>query len=186
MEQIQLKMSTKERIERVIISIIFVLYILLLMKILFLSRVSIYELFDNGRVMHRSLNLVPFYSINGYMSGTIEGFSFGNVVGNFLIFMPLGVYLPLFMKDKRVSTNLFIIFMTTVLVEVLQWTFGIGAADIDDVILNFAGGLIGILGYKLFRVISGGENGVLTATLILSIIFLPVIIYLLFVINMVF
>lgn len=179
-------MTKQERIERVIICIIFVLYILLLFKILFISRVSLNEILDSGRELRRSVNLIPFYSINNYMSVGMQGFSVGNLLGNFVLFMPLGVYLTLLKKDKRVSTNMFYIFIATVLVEVLQWTLGIGAADIDDVILNFAGGFIGILGYKLFALILKGERGAQTAVFVLSVVGLPLILFLLFATTMVF
>ena len=179
-------MTKQERIERVIIYLIFALYLLLLIKILFISRVSLNELFDSSRDVRRSFNLIPFQSINNYLSVGAEGFSIGNIFGNFILFMPLGVYLPLLKKDKRISTNMFYIFIATVLVEVLQWTLGIGAADIDDVILNFAGGFIGILGYKLFHWMFKGESGAQTAVFALSILGLPLILYLLFAINMAF
>ena len=179
-------MTKQERVERVIICIIFALYILLLFKILFISRVSINDIFDSSREVRRTFNLVPFQSINNYLSVGMQGFSVGNVLGNFILFMPLGVYLPLLKKDKRVSTNMFYIFIATVLVEALQWTLGIGAADIDDVILNFSGGFIGILGYKLFHWMFKGEGGAQTAVFVLSIMGLPLILYLLFAINMVF
>ena len=78
-------MNKRERIETVFLYGVFICYILLLIKILFLSRVSLLELFNSQRTINRSINLIPFYSIRSYISGSseiVKRFAFGNVVGN--------------------------------------------------------------------------------------------------------
>lgn len=146
------------------------------------------ELFDNQRTLFRSINLIPFHSINQYLSGssdTIRRFAFGNVIGNIVIFIPLGLYLPLFKKDKRVLVNLLFIFFVSLVVEILQGLLGIGVSDIDDIILNSLGGGIGILGYKFLLLILREKTKLNTVITILSaIIGLPVILYLLFMVKM--
>jgi len=123
-----------------------------------------------------------------YISGGSENlkrFAFGNVVGNVAIFVPFGIYLPLFKNDKRVMTNLLFIFLVSLLVEIIQGLFGIGASDIDDVILNCLGGWIGILGYKFSILLVRNEKKVRsTITILSTIIGLPVILFFLFVIKM--
>jgi glycopeptide antibiotics resistance protein len=122
-----------------------------------------------------------------YISGgsaNIRKFAFSNVVGNIEIFIPLGVYLTLLKKDKRVITNLLFIFLVSLFVEVIQGLLGIGAADIDDIILNCLGGLIGILGYKFLLLILRDEKKVRTVLTILSAFGLPVILYLLFMVKL--
>lgn len=180
-------MNKRERIQTVFLYGVFICYILLLFKILFLSRVSLLELFNSQRVINRSINLIPFYSIMEYISGSseiVKRFSFANVVGNIVIFIPLGVYFPLFKKDKRVIINLLYIFIVSLSVEIIQGLLGIGASDIDDIILNCLGGCIGILGYKFLLFILRDEKKVSTAIAILSAVGLPVIIYCLFMIKM--
>lgn len=172
-------MNKRERIKTVFLYGIFICYILLLIKILFLSRISHLE--------HRSINLIPFYSIMEYISGrsaNIKAFAFSNVVGNIVIFIPLGTYLSLFKNDKRVITNLLFIFIVSLFVEIIQGLLGIGASDIDDIILNCLGGLIGILGYKFLLFILRDEKKVHTAITILSAIGLPRILYYLFMVRM--
>lgn len=172
-------MNKRERIKTIFLYGVFICYILLLIKILFLSRISNLE--------HRSINLIPFYSIKEYIfsdSATIKKFAFGNVVGNIAIFIPLGTYLLLFKNDKRVRTNLLFIFIVSLLVEIIQGIFGIGASDIDDVILNCLGGLIGILGYKFLLFILRDEKKLYTAITILSAIGLPRILFYLFIMKM--
>ncbi|MTK11287.1 MAG: VanZ family protein [Clostridiaceae bacterium] len=172
-------MNKRERIKTVFLYGVFICYILLLIKILLLSRISHSDL--------RSINLIPFYSIKEYIfsnSATIKKFALGNVVGNIVIFIPLGTYLPLFKNDKRVRTNLLFIFIVSLFVEIIQGLLGIGASDIDDIILNCLGGLIGILGYKFLLFILRDEKKVHTAITILSAIGLPCILYYLFMVRM--
>ncbi|WP_127529271.1 VanZ family protein [Paenibacillus kobensis] len=181
-------MSIRERIERAFLYGVFICYLYLLMKILFLSRVPIVDLFNSHRTFVRSINLIPFHSISEYISGStanLRRFAFGNVVGNIFIFIPLGVYLSIFKNNKRAISNLLFIFVVSFFVEVLQGLLGIGAADIDDIILNGLGGWIGILAYKGFQFILRGEKKAQTAITVLSaIVGLPVLYYFLFMIKM--
>ena len=180
-------MNKRERIKSVFLYGVFICYIVFLIKLLLLSRVSLLELFNSERTLSRSINLIPFHSIMEYISGgsaNIRKFAFSNVVGNIVIFIPLGVYLSLLKKDKRVITNLLFIFLVSLFVEVIQGLLGIGAADIDDIILNCLGGLIGILGYKFLLLILRDEKKVRTAITVLSAVGLPVILYLLFMVKL--
>lgn len=181
-------MKKREQIKTVFLYVIFSCYILLLFKILIWSRVSILELLDRQWILFRSVNLIPFDSINQYMSGntdTIRRLAFGNVIGNIVIFIPLGLYLPLFKKNKRILVNFMCIFIVSLAVEILQGLLGIGVSDIDDIILNSLGGGIGILGYKFIALMLQNETKVNTVITILSaIIGLPVILYLLFMVKM--
>lgn len=179
--------KNRERIETVILYGVFICYILFLFKIFILSRVSIVDLFNNQRSLHRSINLIPFYSIKEYIfsnSASIKSFAFANVGGNIEIFIPLGAYLSLFRANKKVITNLIFIFIVSLLIETIQGLFGIGASDIDDIILNSVGGLIGILGYKFLLFIVRDYKKVRTAITILSVFGLPVLLNLLFVVKL--
>ncbi len=180
-------MNKRERIKMVFIYGVFICYILLLIKILFSSRVSLFDLFNSQRTINRSINLIPFYSIMEYVYGSseiVKRFSFANVVGNIFIFIPLGAYLSLFKKDKRFIVNIIYIFIVSLFVEITQGLLGIGAADIDDIILNCLGGCIGILGYKFLFFILKDDKKISTAIAILSAIGLPFILYYLFMIKM--
>ncbi|WP_220446551.1 VanZ family protein [Paenibacillus piri] len=180
-------MNKQERIETVFLYGVFICYILFLFKLLFLSRVSLLDLLNSQRTLDRSINLIPFYSIKEYIfsnSATIKNFAFANVVGNIVIFIPLGTYLSAFKNDKRVITNLLFIFIVSLFIEIIQGLLGIGASDIDDIILNCLGGLVGIIGYKFLMFILRDEKKVRTAITTLSAIGLPVLLYLLFVVRL--
>jgi glycopeptide antibiotics resistance protein len=179
-------MDKRERIEKVILYSIFIFYILLLVKLLFLSRVSLAEPLHSQGL--RSINLIPFNSIMEFLSGGTENlkrFAFSNLVGNIIIFIPLGICLPLLKKDKRVFVNLLFIFIASLFAEVIQGILGIGTADIDDIILNCLGGLLGILGYKFLLFLLRDENKVHTIITILSVLIgLPILLYLLFIVRL--
>ncbi len=180
-------MNKRERIETVFLYGVFICYLLFLIKLLLLSRVSLMDLFNSQRTLDRSINLIPFHSIKEYIfsnSATIKKFSFSNVVGNIVIVIPLGTYLSLFKKNKRVITNLLFIFNVSLFIEIIQGILGIGASDIDDIILNCLGGLVGILGYKFLLFILRDEKKVRVAITILSAIGLPVLLYLLFMVRL--
>jgi len=179
-------MNKHKHAERVILYIIFSFYILLLVKLLFLSRLSTFAPIGGEKTASRYVNFIPFYSIMDYLFSSAEvvrRFSFTNLVGNIAVFIPLGVYLPLFKKNKNVSANLIIVFAVSLFAETVQWLFGIGAADIDDIILNCLGGLLGILLYKLFMFLSSERRAHTTITG-LSLSGLPIIFYLLFIAKM--
>ena len=179
-------MSKREKIEKCIIYIAFGFYIILLAKILFLSRLSYMSVFgaDTNRI--RAVNLVPFFTIKSYIisRSITSGLFFANVVGNMIIFAPFGACLAFLKKDKRIWPNILIIFISSLAVEVLQWVFVIGSADVDDVILNCAGGLIGVFGYRLLRYIMKDDRKIQTMVAVVSALSLPVLYYYLFIIKM--
>lgn len=180
-------MNKRERIETVFLHGVFVCYILFLFKLLVLSRVQLQDTIDSQRTLSNSINLIPFHSIREYLfsnSATIKRFAFSNVVGNIIIFIPLGAYLSLFNKNKRAIINLLFIVLVSLFIEVIQGLTGIGAADIDDIILNSLGGFAGILGYKLFLFLFRNEKNVRVTITILSAIGLPVLLYLLFMVRL--
>lgn len=181
-------MKKLKQLNTVILYGIFLLYLLFLFKILFLSRVSLLELFHGQRTLLRSINLIPFKSIIEYLFGNsaiVKEFAFGNVVGNIIIFIPLGLYLMLFKNRKRVVNILQIIFLISFLVELIQWLLCIGVSDIDDIILNCFGGWIGILGYQFLQYLLREEKKVQTTITIGSVIVgLPVLLFLLFMVRL--
>ena len=74
-----------------------------------------------------------------------------NIVGNILIFIPLGFFIPIINPNfKKIVKVTLIGFFASLSIEILQiFTMG-NVCDIDDVIFNTIGVLIGIVIYKLF------------------------------------
>ena len=91
----------------------------------------------------QSVNLIPFHSIGAYLFSddmVSRAFALSNLLGNIAIFIPIGVYLPLLIRRKSIFVNTVCVALISAVVEVLQYIFAVGSADIDDVILNTVGG----------------------------------------------
>ena len=123
-----------------------------------------------ARDARRSINLTPFGMISQ------QGFTL-NVWGNILMFIPLGLYFANFMKQFRFWKVLGAIGGTSLGIEVLQYIFKRGASDIDDLLLNTAGGFIGILVYLVLKVLFKSNERVHVAISVVSLVVgIPVIV----------
>lgn len=128
--------------------VVFFTYILYLFYLVFFS-----HYYGRGE-FHRSYNLVPFKTITDFIFNTSNiKIILINIVGNILAFVPLGFLLPMaFAKFNRLRKVLTITLVTTISIELSQYIFGVGACDIDDIILNVLGGIVGFGAYKfLFK-----------------------------------
>lgn len=117
------------------------------------------------------LNLTPLVSILKQVSliGTaydgdilfMIGLIIRNVGGNILLFVPLGFLVPLIWKSVIHFNHIFLyaigISVTIELLQLLESIFGGWGrvTDIDDVICNVAGAILGYYIYKWFRLLSG-------------------------------
>lgn len=121
--------------QKSISAIVFGIYLLLLTwLVLFKFATSLSEL------PHiRSINLIPFH----YDQETSVHLK--EVVYNFIVFVPLGVYVQIFKEDRNAVMKCMVAFLISFLFEAIQFIFAIGASDITDMIANTSGGIIGIL-----------------------------------------
>ena len=72
-----------------------------------------------------------------------------NVVGNIVWFFPLGFLLPWEIRKARKLRNLAgMAFLLSLMAETLQYIFEVGIFDIDDIIWNTFGAL---LGFSIFH-----------------------------------
>ena len=98
---------------------------------------------DSFRFRVSTSNFIPFKTIasyiKGFFSNTVSGYiANNNLMGNLVLFMPMGLFLPALFKSSRLKHCL-IVLIGLILIEVLQLITGCGVFDIDDIILNFAG-----------------------------------------------
>lgn len=105
------------------------------------------------------VNYVPFRTIRNYFkyaSGTDR--MAVNVLGNILMFVPWGLGLPLlWRKFHSVFKVAFASLMLPVFIEFVQLFIG-RSVDIDDVILNLAGGMLGGLVYLIVKKLAPGTD----------------------------
>ncbi|MFJ7733771.1 VanZ family protein [Lysinibacillus sp. NPDC097231] len=142
-----------------------------------------------SRDYSRSINLIPFNSIREFImvDNGIGGYRIVdiNIWGNILMFVPAGIYIMLHYRNITLLNNLFKLIGISIFIELMQYIFSLGATDIDDVILNALGGLIGISIYKVFMKIFKEEIKIQKAISILSSI-IGVPIFILFLILVIF
>ena len=121
------------------------------------------EYWENVRAC---VNLTPFDTIVRFLRTieTQEGYfvrhAFINLVGNVVMFVPLGVFLPLLWRKMRAYWRFFLLCALAItLVEAAQALLLRGSADIDDLILNLAGATTGFpFGLLAARIFDEGER----------------------------
>ena len=164
-----------------IISVLFylmlVVYAVLMLDLLFRPELIL----DGNRQIVRSCNLIPFHTIMEYSSpGVSRSAVVINLLGNIAVFIPYGLYLQTLRKAKRVGTGFLIVLGTSVLIEIIQFASGVGVCDIDDVILNGIGGVLGILLHQALLKVTRDKDRVKTIVTVLSLLFGLPILFLLF------
>ena len=113
----------------------------------------------------KKANFKPFATIKLFYESRRMNMEYkvNNLLGNILLFIPLGFLLPLLVKRFR---NIFLIvltgFLLSVFYECVQLLTGIGIFDVDDMILNTFGTLIGAIIFyilnKLFAASFAGKK----------------------------
>ena len=97
------------------------------------------------------INWVPFRSIMSYFKYYDRSSFMVNFWGNILMFMPWGFGLVLLWEQKqRICSVIFHSLALTVFIETVQLFIG-RSVDVDDLILNFSGSLLGALLYFVLR-----------------------------------
>lgn len=138
--------DTKKKI-RITGLILFICYLLGLTYFLFFAE-------GYGRTVTNreySYNLVPFLEIKRFWNNReiIGSFAvFINLAGNVLAFVPFGFFLPVLNVHARGILRMALFtFEFSLLVETIQLVSKVGSFDVDDLMLNTLGG---ILGYVIF------------------------------------
>ena len=131
--------STNQKIilHNEIFNSLFIIYVLLLFELLTGTENS----YGSG------INNIPFKEIMRYEFGS-KMFIY-NVLGNILIFVPFGYFISRYVKPKKILPIIVDALITSVTVETVQLKIG-RSFDIDDIILNIAGAIIGYFVYIAF------------------------------------
>ncbi|XZF77538.1 VanZ family protein [Bacillus sp. AL-1R] len=113
-------------------------------------------------------NFIPFYIFTNIVGSDFMEYGLGilirQVIGNIILFMPLGFLLPILFPTIKVKRIFMIGLVTSILIEAIQGTSGyfIGynyrAVDIDDLIFNFTGTVICVLIFKSMYKLLKNEN----------------------------
>lgn len=156
-----MKKLLKSKVFKFILFICFIVYIAILLKaIIFKPPYSfamvdqIIKEWDISKVNFKAGNIIPFATItsyyNAYRTHSLSNvIIFDNLILNIIAFIPLGTLQPLIFKKiksfKSVMTKSLIFILS---IELFQYIAGVGSFDIDDIILNGTGVILGYIIYK--------------------------------------
>jgi len=149
-------------IYKMVLVLILCLYIAVLSKFILFKYISLTEIihhfdFTYDEYHWRDNNFVPFKTIYFYLyladiNLTIR---IENLVGNVIGFAPLGFILPLLSKKfQKLHTVTLAALGLSLVFEILQLVFEFGSFDVDDLILNTFGGVLGYIPIKLALIIN--------------------------------
>lgn len=74
-----------------------------------------------------------------------------NVLGNIALFIPLSIIIMNYYNYLNNLNVIFINFVTSFSFELIQLSTGWGIFDLDDILLNTIGGILGLLIYRFFK-----------------------------------
>lgn len=103
-----------------------------------------------GQVVHG--NLIPFHTLATYLTNLGSWFWMRNALGNLVLLLPIGLLGPIAIPalDPWWRVALLALLVSTA-IELMQLTVPDRSADVDDVIVNVAGALIGYAVFLLVR-----------------------------------
>ncbi|MDD6306413.1 MAG: VanZ family protein [Clostridiales bacterium] len=152
-------MDANRKKSRTVAGILFLIYFFVLFYFLFFSE-------EMGRTYSERVyhyNLVPFKEIGRFIRyRNVLGRKAVvlNLVGNVVAFMPFGAFLPIFsVRCRRILCTVWYSFELSLVVELLQLIFKVGSFDVDDLLLNTVGGMLGFLVYFLAVRAWRGKHG---------------------------
>lgn len=132
-------------------TILFVIYVAFLIVFVVLKFNGSFEriialrhsIIENEQYAIRNVNLILFKSISPYLMNITEPYAFKNIVGNIVTFIPLGFFVStIFFRTKFFKTILTCVAIILI-IECGQFVLKIGFFDVDDIILNLLGCLLG-------------------------------------------
>ena len=149
---------------REVFHLIFLIYILCLFQIVTFEDTSVYI---SGN------NFTPFKEIMRYQLWS--RLFFKNVLGNIVLFIPYGIFASLYTKIDKPHHALGLVFFASATVEITQLLIG-RVFDIDDIILNIIGGMIGYFIYSLTNKVGNKLPKVFRSNIFLNILTILIVI----------
>lgn len=142
-------------LKRILAGLLLIAYIFILFKILVFKEVPLVRIghlmLNFGGTQDGPANLIPFKTILPYLLGK-NGLLIAalNIGGNIILFLPIGFLLPTLFSRISWIKIISIAIATGIIVEGIQAILHIGIFDIDDVILNGLGLILGFWAYGIF------------------------------------
>ena len=135
-----IKNKTKFILYEEVLSLLFVVYLLVFFQVV-----------TNQDVISYGNNFIPFKEVTRYSFGS--NLFYKNVVGNILLFMPYGFFVSYYLRLDKKRLAFLLIFIVSLSIECVQLLIG-RCFDVDDILLNLVGGMIGYYVYRLLDLIT--------------------------------
>lgn len=152
----------------------FIFYKEILMLGFIMYVIALFEVVTFQDVSWSSSNFIPFKEMLRYEFGT--KLFFKNVVGNMIMFIPFGFFTSYFLKFKKIYSVFILTLLTSITIETTQLLIG-RVFDIDDILLNILGGLIGYFIFKIIYKIKFLKKEFIY-NIIISVILILIVLYL--------
>lgn len=138
---------------------IFFIYLLIVIKLIIFKYPyeqlkAIADSWEKGVILEGldTANFTLFKTIRMYIKYSYKLNSFENLIGNIVVFVPYGFLFPYVLKK---GSNFFVMLLNAFLfvagIEIFQLFSAFGAFDVDDILLNCVGAVIGYLLYLILR-----------------------------------
>lgn len=137
---------------RILGKILFVLYIIFVFYFLLIS--EIYG--RTGEMQEYHYNLVLFQEIKRfwYYRKQLGIFATAtNLLGNVLVFLPFGFFMPMASKYRSFFSTIWYSLILSLVIEISQLFMKVGCFDVDDLLLNTMGGMLGYIAFTICNVI---------------------------------
>ena len=141
----------KEFNHKAVMKLLFIIYMCVLVYVVFFAE-AMGRTPQDGYVY----NLTPLKEIKRFMKYIWDNDALGraarlNIFGNIIAIIPFGIYLPYTSESKLgfISTFLYT-FSLSLTIELVQLITKVGSCDVDDIILNALGGVIGYILWYIY------------------------------------
>ena len=151
-----IKNKQKIILYREMLALIFIIYVLCLFYVV-----------TFGDVGWSNSNFIPFKEMFRYSFGS--NLFIKNVLGNIIMFVPYGFFVSYYLDLKKTLSAFLLVLLVSTSIETTQLLIG-RVFDIDDIILNIVGGMIGFAIYKLLDLINDHLPSVLKNPIVYNII----------------
>ena len=141
------------------IKIVFFIYIAIVIKVIIFKYPwedlkAIMDTWEKGVILEGldTANFTLFKTIKMYINYSYKLNSFENLVGNVVVFVPFGFLLPYIQeKSRKLQVLLLNAFLFVLGIEVFQLFSAFGAFDVDDILLNCFGAVLGWILYRFWE-----------------------------------
>ncbi len=136
-----IKKQEKFVLYKELLGLSFIIYILCLFQVVTFT----------DDVTWSSNNFIPFKEIMRY--NITSRLFLKNVIGNMLMFLPFGFFISYYLENKKPYLTIILAIIASIAIELVQLSIG-RVFDVDDILLNICGCMLGYLIYYLLYRIS--------------------------------